>query len=112
MLLTIAGMTGAYHPAQLLVEMGSHELFCSGWPRTMILLISASQVAQIIGVSHRTWLRDFCFLVFDEESEAEYCGFLQVTRLVSSKIRYKFGPNLKGHDFFLCFAAPTVFLGL
>jgi hypothetical protein len=30
---------------------GSHELFAH-WPRTMILLISASQVARIIGVSH------------------------------------------------------------
>jgi hypothetical protein len=33
------------HHAQLLVEMGSHELFASNWPRTEVLLISISQVA-------------------------------------------------------------------
>jgi hypothetical protein len=29
---------------------------CPGWPQTLILLISASQAARVIGVSHRHWL--------------------------------------------------------
>jgi hypothetical protein len=29
--------------------------FCPGWPGPTILLISASQVAGITGVSHHTW---------------------------------------------------------
>jgi hypothetical protein len=35
------------------LEMGVSRTICPGWPRTMILLISASQVAGIAGVSHR-----------------------------------------------------------
>jgi hypothetical protein len=34
-------------------EIGSHELFAQGWLWTAILLISASWVARITGVSHR-----------------------------------------------------------
>jgi hypothetical protein len=33
--------------SSLLVEMGSHALFCLGWPQTMIVLISLSWVARI-----------------------------------------------------------------
>jgi hypothetical protein len=33
-------------------EIGSLQLFCSGWHWTMALLISASQVDRITGVSH------------------------------------------------------------
>jgi hypothetical protein len=33
-------------------KIGSLKLFAQGWPRTMILLISASWVAEIIGMSH------------------------------------------------------------
>jgi hypothetical protein len=33
-------------------EIGSHKLFTQGWLLTVILLISASQVARITGVSH------------------------------------------------------------
>jgi hypothetical protein len=40
------------------IESQSHELFGGGWFRTVILLISASWVARIIGVSHQ-WLADF-----------------------------------------------------
>jgi hypothetical protein len=29
------------------------QIICLGWPRTVILMISAFQVARIIGVSHR-----------------------------------------------------------
>jgi hypothetical protein len=34
-------------------EIGSHKLFPQGWLWTMILLIAASWVARIIGVSHQ-----------------------------------------------------------
>jgi hypothetical protein len=37
----------------LLVEMGSDELFCLGWPGTMIFLISISRVTRIIGMIHQ-----------------------------------------------------------
>jgi hypothetical protein len=36
----------------LIFEIGSCELSCLGWPQTAILLISASQVARIVGVNH------------------------------------------------------------
>jgi hypothetical protein len=47
-------MTGATL-VPLLVEMESHKLFCPHWSRTMILLISASQVARITYVIHPSW---------------------------------------------------------
>jgi hypothetical protein len=50
-------------------EIGSHKLFAQCWLRTVILLISASWVARIIGMSHwhpatginlsNTWLDNF-----------------------------------------------------
>jgi hypothetical protein len=36
-------------------EIGSHELFCLGWLWTAFLLISASWVARIAGISHQHW---------------------------------------------------------
>jgi hypothetical protein len=48
----ITGMMGVYHHTQPLVEMGVSQTFCPGWPQTLILPISASNVARIIGVSH------------------------------------------------------------
>jgi hypothetical protein len=44
-------MTSMHHYARLLVEKGSHWL-CLGWPQTMILPISASQIPSITGMSH------------------------------------------------------------
>jgi hypothetical protein len=45
------------------VEMESWKLFCLGWPRSAILLISASSVAGITDMSHCTWsLNIFKFL--------------------------------------------------
>jgi hypothetical protein len=42
------------HHAQLFsVEMGFCKLFCPGWPWTVILSISVSQVARITGESHQ-----------------------------------------------------------
>jgi hypothetical protein len=59
MLLVISGVTGAIH---LTHWDGDHwdgvsqTFFCLGCPRTSILLISATQVARITGVSHSVWL--------------------------------------------------------
>jgi hypothetical protein len=39
-----------------LVEMGILRTICLGWPPTVILLISVSQVASITGLSHSTQL--------------------------------------------------------
>jgi hypothetical protein len=39
------------HFALVILEIGSHKL-CQSWPWTMILLISASQIGRITGVSH------------------------------------------------------------
>jgi hypothetical protein len=78
-------------------EIGSHELFAQGWLRTMILLISASWVARITGVSYwhpvissllthwnllskliipktrksRLLLEEKCFIWPDEQAEGE-----------------------------------------
>jgi hypothetical protein len=40
-------------PSFLLVKMGSHKPFCPCWPQTVILLISASSITRITGMSHR-----------------------------------------------------------
>jgi hypothetical protein len=45
------GITPLIHFA-LILEMGVLRTICPGWPRTLILLISASQVTRIIDVSH------------------------------------------------------------
>jgi hypothetical protein len=42
-------MVDRYHCLQLLVEMGVLQTVSPGWPQTVILPISASQVARIIG---------------------------------------------------------------
>jgi hypothetical protein len=47
------GMVRAYHWAQLLVELGSYELFALPGFLTVILPISAFQIAKITVVSHR-----------------------------------------------------------
>jgi hypothetical protein len=54
MLPAVAGMTDIHHHAQLFFFKMRWELanFCPGWPRTVMLLISASQVARIISMSH------------------------------------------------------------
>jgi hypothetical protein len=51
MLPVLARMTGMRHHTKLSVEMGSHKHFSFDWSGTEILLISASQIARIIGVS-------------------------------------------------------------
>jgi hypothetical protein len=42
-------------PSFLLFVMVFLRTFCQGWHGTMILLISASRVARVTGVTHRTW---------------------------------------------------------
>jgi hypothetical protein len=57
MLPAVAGMTGMHYHAQLpSIEMGSHKLSCLGWPRTVILLISASHVAGMTEEHHAAQL--------------------------------------------------------
>jgi hypothetical protein len=50
------------HHGQLLIENGVSRTFCLGWPVTAALLISASQVAGITGVSHQCLALFFYFL--------------------------------------------------
>jgi hypothetical protein len=52
-MILLTGMTGAHHCTQLLVEMGACEFPTWDWPRTKVLLISASQVVKIIDMSHQ-----------------------------------------------------------
>jgi hypothetical protein len=49
----VAGTTGMYHHTSLLIEMKSTH-FCLGWPQTVMVQISNSQVAEITGMSHCT----------------------------------------------------------
>jgi hypothetical protein len=59
---TIAENTTMHHGTQLFsTEMGSYELFCPGWPGTLILPISASQVARVADVSYWCQLQMFLF---------------------------------------------------
>jgi hypothetical protein len=69
-------------PSFLLVEMGSHYL-CLGWPQTIILLISASQEARIIDVSHCVPVSSFCvFFFFFGRGGCFVCLFETVTHHV------------------------------
>jgi hypothetical protein len=43
------------------VKIGSRELFCPGWLETLILLISASWVVRITGMSH--WCLTICLFI-------------------------------------------------
>jgi hypothetical protein len=49
----VGGMAGSCHYSQpISVELSSSELFCLGWPGTMILLISALCTAGMTGTCH------------------------------------------------------------
>jgi hypothetical protein len=64
-------MTGSRYYTQLFsVEMKSGKHFCLDCPRTIILLISASQVARIIGVSHWCLAWNVFFLLNNYYSES------------------------------------------
>jgi hypothetical protein len=49
----LIGMTGLEHHTQLFIGLLT---VCLGWPRTVVFLISASQVARTSDVSHHTRL--------------------------------------------------------
>jgi hypothetical protein len=49
-------------------DTGTHKLFARGWLWTVILLIAASQVARITGMSHCTW-RESSYISEPEEKE-------------------------------------------
>jgi hypothetical protein len=55
--------------------MRSQELFPCGWPWTKILLISASQIARITGVSHQSpWQKEFLMHIVKKFREREVLG--------------------------------------
>jgi hypothetical protein len=59
---TVIGTTRVCHYTQLLsIEMGSHKLFCWGWPGTVILPITASQVSRITGITTSAQLDVYIF---------------------------------------------------
>jgi hypothetical protein len=45
--------TSLVHFAMLILETVSTQTICLGWPQTLILPISASQVARITGMSYQ-----------------------------------------------------------
>jgi hypothetical protein len=60
----IAGVTGGVPTTSSFYWLrwgGVLWMFCLGWPQTLIILISASQVSRIKGVNHHTWLPFFFF---------------------------------------------------
>jgi hypothetical protein len=57
----IAGTTDVYHHTWLFLLRWSLLTFCLGWPQTIIVLVSASQVPEITGTYHHTWLSGFGF---------------------------------------------------
>jgi hypothetical protein len=52
----IAGITHMCYHTWHIFQMGVSLAFCSGWHQTAILQISASQVAEIIGMCHHIQL--------------------------------------------------------
>jgi hypothetical protein len=73
--------TPPVHFALVILEMGVLQTICLDWPWTVILLISASQVARITGVSHwcPAWIELFVLLIALE------AGIGQSTPLVAAK---------------------------
>jgi hypothetical protein len=70
------------------VKMGSHKLFCPGWPGTMIFLISGSQVARTVVVSH--WCSTLYFIY-------SFICHVQVRRLALHLSYYAQSHNKYGH---------------
>jgi hypothetical protein len=62
----LTGITGPCHHTQVIDWKVVSQVFCLGWPWTMIFLISTSSVAWITGVSHHDWHSFLClsFLFF------------------------------------------------
>jgi hypothetical protein len=51
----VSGMTICAIVPSHRLRWGPMKFFCPYWPQISILLISASQVARIIGLSHHAW---------------------------------------------------------
>jgi hypothetical protein len=95
------------HDIQPLTEMRSWS-FCSGWPQTTIILISASQVASIIGLSRSALLSLFYFFPLCSPTGFK-CGYFSVCVCVCVCCYWGQGLTLARqvcyHDppFFLCY---------
>jgi hypothetical protein len=63
--------THPVHFALVILEMGISPITCLGWPRTSIILILASQVARIAGVSQGALLRDCNIISFSHSSPVD-----------------------------------------
>jgi hypothetical protein len=62
-----------------LVKMWSGELFCSSWPQTTILTISASQVANFIDMSYWCLASLFILLITFFHLPSSPCPFSSVS---------------------------------
>jgi hypothetical protein len=60
------------HFAPVILKMGISWTICPGWPWTMILLISASQVVRITSVSHQCTFLIISFYFLDNIHEHSY----------------------------------------
>jgi hypothetical protein len=75
----------------------SRELFSQSWLRTMILLISASWVTRITGVSHQPVALWIC--LFSRNVILFYCFYL----FIFVALRFELGPlRLLGYEFMYC----------
>jgi hypothetical protein len=94
MLPAIAGMVDTHHhPQHFSIEMGSPDLLYPSWLGTMILLISASQVARITGTSHG---QPACFLISKDLKQVSHVSIKNPSNAV-------LGGDLA---FFFCFHPP------
>jgi hypothetical protein len=66
-----AGATPPVRFALVILEMRVSRTICLSWPRTIILPISASQVARITGVSHQLLVTCFYFIFCSAGDQTE-----------------------------------------
>jgi hypothetical protein len=92
----VAGITDVHHHTQIIGWDGVLLTFCPRWPRIAILLISASRVAGIIGVSHcarrnsksLTWMK---WIVLGKKNVKETIHFERIKiipEIHSFKVRF------------------------
>jgi hypothetical protein len=70
-------------------EMGSHKLFCPGWPRMTVFPISAPQVPRTTGISYQ-WL----VIGWDVVSGTIWPGWPQIVILLISAIQVAWDEGL------------------